>query len=88
MSSANAAVISRKTFENLAIKEKSSFDTVIGAISIHDITRALEPKKILRRQDVRDNLPMQIQKFTDLFVDDDAKKIALSHPIVPEWIPK
>lgn len=45
-------------------------EIVSGAVSIHDINQALEPKKHMSRGEVRQTLPIEIEQYTDLFVDD------------------
>lgn len=56
--------------EQLKLARKSR-DTVVGAISINDITRALEPKKSASKEEVQRGLPKEIHKYTDIFLDDD-----------------
>ena len=45
--------------------------TIIGAVSIEDITKALQPKMEQSRTDVTSSLPKEIREFVDLFLDDE-----------------
>ncbi|KHJ34521.1 hypothetical protein EV44_g0283 [Erysiphe necator] len=53
---------------NQAIKSK---DAMIGAITMHDITRALQPKPMISLEDVKNSLPEEVKKRAELFMDDD-----------------
>ncbi|POS81935.1 hypothetical protein EPUL_005965, partial [Erysiphe pulchra] len=71
--SSNAKVASLTSFIKLCQQVTSTSERVIGAITIQDITRALEPKKVQTQDEIRDKLPKQIHQFLDLFLDDDSK---------------
>ena len=50
-------------------------DTVIiGAVSVQDITEALQSKNVESREEIKISLPVEIRNFTDLFLDDKAGK--------------
>lgn len=59
-------------FAGLLRCAKRSKNNIVGAISVNDITRALEPKKKVSREEVENMLPKEIKRFTDLFLDDDS----------------
>jgi len=44
---------------------------LLEAISMQDITGALKIKKAMSEEEVRNNLPPEIQNFPSLFVDND-----------------
>lgn len=56
---------------------------MIGAVSMHDITRALEPKKILSYEKTKQMLPEEVRKYTNLFLDDKLQKISVLPPHRP-----
>ncbi|KAI0997645.1 hypothetical protein K3495_g10543 [Podosphaera aphanis] len=40
---------------------------------MHDISKALEVKRTLTREEVENSLPKEVRNFTDLFLDDDVE---------------
>ncbi|KAI0991572.1 hypothetical protein K3495_g16615 [Podosphaera aphanis] len=56
--------------ESLQKAPKGSETSFVGAISMHDITKALETRKPLTREEVRQALPEEVRHFTNLFMDD------------------
>ncbi|KAI0993381.1 hypothetical protein K3495_g14803, partial [Podosphaera aphanis] len=65
---------SGEEFTELWRQNNNIEENTIGAISIHDITRALEPKKVPSRLEVERNLPKELRKYTDLFLDDNLRE--------------
>ena len=63
---------------------KKDEEIVIGAVSINDITRALDQKKSLSRAEVMKLLPDKIKNFDDLFLDDNALDDFVLPPHRPE----
>lgn len=47
---------------------------VVGAVSVIDITRALQIKIVQSREEVERSLPGQLRHLTDSFLDDEASK--------------
>ncbi|KAI1000885.1 hypothetical protein K3495_g7311 [Podosphaera aphanis] len=47
---------------------------VVGAILMNDITRALEPKKAVSREEVQRGLPDEIKSYMELFLDEELSK--------------
>lgn len=70
----NVAIESGVNFANLLKLSKKTKNCMIGAISMNDITRALEPKKTMSPKEVKMSLPKQIRSYTDLFLDDDVRE--------------
>ena len=55
------------------LKEAPAFkNELVGAILMYDITKALEPKKQVSRDMVKDSLPEEVRNFTELFVEDSS----------------
>ena len=55
-------------------------DFRLGALSVNDITRALEPKRKLSKEEVEIMLPEEIREYTDLFLEDDEKSNTILPP--------
>lgn len=64
------ALVSGSAFAGLARRTRKEKSGIIGAASVYDITRALEPSASLSREEVEKNLPKEIRHHTDLFLDD------------------
>lgn len=69
----NALVTSRHTFEKLCKNINNQPGVILGALSAHDLTQALETRKVLTRQEIESKLPLEIRHYTDLFLEDDLK---------------
>ena len=59
------------SFSNLIRLNKGRNNVIIGAVSINDITKALETKNVISWEEVRNELPPELQDFTSMFVDDN-----------------
>ncbi|KAI0994052.1 hypothetical protein K3495_g14131 [Podosphaera aphanis] len=68
------AIVSRSEFANLLQQRQNTDDDSLGAISIQDITKALEKKRVASRDEVESGLPEEIRQFTDLFLDDSIRE--------------
>ncbi|KAI1006416.1 hypothetical protein K3495_g1806 [Podosphaera aphanis] len=44
---------------------------LVGAVSMHQLTKALEVKNIATREEVRASLPEEVRKYTELFLEDE-----------------
>lgn len=53
-------------------KSKDKEKITVGAITVNDITRALKKKICPSREEVKKILPLEIQMYTDLFLEDDS----------------
>lgn len=67
-----ATLTTGSEFAELVSEARKTKDAIIGAVTMHDIAKALQPKSIESLEEVRNNLPEEIQKYADLFTDDDA----------------
>ncbi|KAI1002404.1 hypothetical protein K3495_g5797 [Podosphaera aphanis] len=67
------AQISLVGMSKMGDRRSSKAKFMIGAVSMHDITRALEPKKSLSYEEIRERLPKEARKYTNLFLDDKLK---------------
>lgn len=76
----NTSIVLCQEFKNFKACKNDFPKTIFGAISIHDINRALEPKRMTNCDDVRKTLPIEIQHHTDLFMDDDIRADELMSP--------
>lgn len=74
----SAGLMSGAYFMALAKRHRNNPEAVIGAATIHDITKALEVKSKLTIEETRDALPEEIKEFAGLFTDDDEGERALS----------
>ncbi|KAI0991817.1 hypothetical protein K3495_g16370, partial [Podosphaera aphanis] len=77
------AMVSKSEFANLLQQTQGTSNESVGAISIQDITKALEPKKVASRDEVESNLPVEIRQFTDLFLDDNIREDRVLPPHRP-----
>ncbi|KAI0995750.1 hypothetical protein K3495_g12432 [Podosphaera aphanis] len=77
------AVDSGIVFAERLKRARESKDITLGAISINDINRALEPKKSVSKEEVQRGLPEEIRSFTDLFLDDDVHRDSALPPHRP-----
>ena len=65
------SIFTPDVFANMVQEIENPDKSYIGAITIKDITRALEPKTNGNWEEVKKELPKEIQKYTNLFMDDD-----------------
>ncbi|KAI0996740.1 hypothetical protein K3495_g11442 [Podosphaera aphanis] len=77
------AIDSGIVFAERLKRARESKDITLGAISINDINRALEPKKSVSKEEVQRGLPEKIRSFTDLFLDDDVHRDSALPPHRP-----
>ena len=63
-------VISPTSFTKLCKQYNPASIPELGAVSMHDITRALEKKKVLSIEEVRSLLPEEVHQHAELFLDD------------------
>lgn len=54
-------------------KDGKGSNITLGALSIHDITPALEKKKLYSREEVQNKNSKEIHQYTNLFLDDNLK---------------
>ncbi|KAI0993173.1 hypothetical protein K3495_g15011, partial [Podosphaera aphanis] len=70
-------------FQKTRRTELSSGNALVGAVSMHDISKALESKKIASPKEVKESLPSEIQRYAYLFLDDVASSEAPLPPHRP-----
>lgn len=68
---------SGSVFAALLNSAKMDPNAYIGAITVNNITRALEPKKLLSEDEIRRSLPSEVHKFINTFMDDLPSEDAL-----------
>lgn len=56
---------------------------IVGAVTKHDITRALEPRKTLSYEETKQILPEEIRIYTSLFLDDKLQSSSALPPHRP-----
>lgn len=74
---------SPKSFIDFFKKIKANNNLTLGAASIYDITKALEQRKVLTREEVQSKLPKEVFQFTDLFIEDEPKRDKIFPPNRP-----
>lgn len=75
-----ATLVIGSVFAGMVNQARIFKDAMIGAITMHDITRALQPKPVISLEDVKNSLPEKVMKHVELFMDDDTHtKNALPH---------
>lgn len=73
----SASLTSGPVFAKLVKKARKLKNALIGSISMHDITKALEHKKVESYEEVKSMLPKEIQHYTEIFLDDDKRSNTL-----------
>ncbi|KAI0996872.1 hypothetical protein K3495_g11313 [Podosphaera aphanis] len=56
--------------DQVRMENSCPLEKVLGTISTYDLTKVLETKKQMPKDLVREGLPEEVKKFTDLFVED------------------
>ncbi|KAI0995278.1 hypothetical protein K3495_g12904 [Podosphaera aphanis] len=79
--------ISRGEMLKMVAQRPKRNELIIGIVSMHDITQALEPKKILSYEEIKKRLLREVKKYTNLFVDDNLRDGSALPPHRPGWTP-
>ncbi|KAI0997917.1 hypothetical protein K3495_g10274 [Podosphaera aphanis] len=59
-----------KMYLNMLRGSPEDISRIVSAVSIRDITKALEPRAPAARNKVEESLPREVRQYTDLFLDD------------------
>lgn len=67
----NVALIQESYLSKVSIKDRGKNNIIVGALSMHDIAKALETKRGSSLEEITKGLPPEIRQFASLFADDN-----------------
>lgn len=67
------SITSNQEFTKILNHENAANNSLLGAITMHDINQAFGPKTSTNRDEVKKSLPIEKQYYTDLFLYNDIR---------------